>query len=173
MAPEVKLVRGDLTDQGSLTAALWEARPDVVYNLAALSFVGTSWRQPVVTTEITGLGVIRLLEAIRFFDTSIQLVQASSSEMFGNVALGSVQDELTPFAPRSPYAFAKVLAHHAVVNYRESYCMHASTAIMFNHESPRRGREFVTRKVALAVAAIAAGRQEELVLGRLDPVRDW
>lgn len=174
LAPGLHLIRGDLTDISSLQAALREARPDVVYNLAALSFVGTSWVQPAVTAQITGLGCLNMLEAIRFTDPGTRFVQASSSEMFGAAPDQDVpQDEDTPFAPRSPYAFAKVLAHHATVNYRESYGMHASAAIMFNTESPRRGREFVTRKVTAAVARIAAGRQRELVLGRLDPQRDW
>jgi GDPmannose 4,6-dehydratase len=174
----LRLIRGDLLDQASLQAALIESRPEVVYNLAALSFVGTSWTQPVVTAEVTGLGTLRLLDAIRFVDPEIRFVQASSSEMFGDVAhsmakYSGTQDELTPFAPRSPYAFAKVFAHQATINYRESYDMHASTAIMFNHESPRRGQEFVTRKVTRAVARIKAGKQDELLLGRLEPQRDW
>ncbi len=172
MVPGISLVRGDLLDQSSLQAVLQEARPEVVYNLAALSFVGTSWRQPEVTAQVTGLGALRLLDAIRLHDRSVRFVQASSSEMFGNAGT-RMQDELTPFAPRSPYAFAKVFAHHATVNYRESYGMHVSTAVMFNHESPRRGGEFVTRKVSRAVARIAHGKQDELLLGRLEPMRDW
>lgn len=173
MAPGLRLVRGDLTDQSSLQSALIESRPEVVYNLAALSFVGTSWTQPVITTEVTGVGVIRLLDAIRFVNPEIRFVQASSSEMFGEADRECKQDELTGYYPRSPYAFAKVLAHQATVNYRESYGMHASAAVMFNHESPRRGREFVTRKITRAVAQIKAGRQKELLLGRLEPQRDW
>jgi GDPmannose 4,6-dehydratase len=172
--PGLTLIRGDLNDSSSLHYVLREVRPDVVYNLAALSFVGTSWTQPYVTAQVTGIGCLNLLDAIRFTDPGIRFVQASSSEMFGDVADTAVpQDELTPFAPRSPYAFAKVFAHHATVNYRESYGLHASTAIMFNHESPRRGCEFVTRKVTQAVARIAVGRQDQLVLGRLEPQRDW
>ncbi len=171
-APGLRLVRGDLADQSSLHTALLACKPDVVYNLAALSFVGTSWLQPAVTADITGMGCLRLLDAIRFTDPGIRFVQASSSEMFGQTQT-AVQDEETPFAPRSPYAVAKVFAHHVTVCYRESYGLHASTAIMSNHESPRRGEEFVTRKTTLAVARIAAGRQRELVLGRLDPRRDW
>lgn len=174
LMPELKLVRGDLTDQSSLHHVLRTVQPGLVYNLGALSFVGTSWEQPHVTAQVTALGCLNILDAIRFTDKDIRFVQASSSEMFGDVSNTEVaQDELTAFAPRSPYAFAKVFAHHATVNYRESYGMHASTAIMFNHESPRRGHEFVTRKVSLAVAAIKAGRQHELLLGRLDPKRDW
>lgn len=170
----LRLIRGDLLDQSSLQAALIESRPDVVYNLAALSFVGTSWTQPLVTAEVTGLGTLRLLDAIRFVNPQIRFVQASSSEMFGDVADKTTrQNEDTPFSPRSPYAFAKVFAHQATVNYRESYDMHASTAIMFNHESPRRGCEFVTRKVTRSVARINAGKQDELLLGRLEPQRDW
>jgi GDPmannose 4,6-dehydratase len=172
-APGLRLLRGDLADQSSLQAALLACEPDVVYNLAALSFVGTSWLQPAVTADITGLGALRLLDAIRFTRPQARFVQASSSEMYGQAVTEVPQDELTPFAPRSPYAVAKVFAHHVTVNYRESYGLHASCAIMFNHESSRRGEEFVTRKVTLAAARIAAGRQEELVLGRLDPRRDW
>lgn len=170
--PDLQLVRGDLLDLASLISVLDEVRPDVVYNLGALSFVGTSWSQPEVTSQVTGLGCLRMLDAIRLVDKDIRFVQASSSEMFG-ATTGTSQNEDTPFRPRSPYAFAKVFAHHATVNYRESYGLHASTAIMFNHESPRRGEEFVTRKVSRAVAAIARGDQDELVLGRLDPQRDW
>lgn len=173
LCPGLRLARGDLADQSSLQSALAAARPDVVYNLAALSFVGTSWQQPAVTLDTTGLGCLRLLDAIRFTCPGARFVQASSSEMYGQAVLDVPQDEQTPFAPRSPYAIAKVLAHHVTVNYRESHGLHASTAVMFNHESPRRGEEFVTRKVTRAVAAIAAGRQRELVLGRLDPRRDW
>ena len=173
LCPGLRLARGDLADQSSLQAALQSCHPDVVCNLGALSFVGTSWLQPAVTADITGLGVLRLLDAIRFACPGARFVQASSSEMFGQAEHGVPQDEGTPFAPRSPYAIAKVFAHHVTVNYRESYGLHASTAIMMNHESPRRGEEFVTRKVTRAVAAIAAGRQDELVLGRLDPRRDW
>lgn len=173
MAPGMKLLRGDLLDQSSLQSALLEARPDAVYNLGALSFVGTSWLQPAVTAQITGMGCLNLLNAIRFVNPEIRFVQASSSEMFGDQPDGPPQTEDTAFAPRSPYAFAKVFAHHATVNYRESYGMHASTAVMFNHESPRRGQEFVTRKITRAVARIKAGCQDELLLGRLDPQRDW
>ncbi len=175
LVPGLALVRGDLTDLSSLLYVLREVRPDAVYNLGALSFVGTSWTQPQVTAQVTGLGCLNLLDAIRFTCPAARFVQASSSEMFGDRAdTMAAQDELTPFAPRSPYAFAKVFAHHVTVNYRESYGLHASTAIMFNHEGPgRRGPEFVTRKVTLAVTRIAAGLQEQLLLGRLEPRRDW
>jgi GDPmannose 4,6-dehydratase len=174
LVPHLRLIQGDLLDQGSLMRALAEATPDVVFNLGALTFVGTSWAQPVVTAEVTGLGCLRMLEAIRLTNPDIRFVQASSSEMFGNAGSSRVPLGLeSPFAPYSPYAAAKVLAHHATVNYRESYGMHASAAIMFNHESARRGTEFVTRKVTKAVAAIAAGRQDHVTLGRLHPCRDW
>lgn len=172
LIPALRLLHGDLLDQASLQSALREAMPDVVFNLAALTFVGTSWAQPVVTAEVTGLGALRMLDAIRFVDPQIRFVQASSSEMFGR-SQAFPQNEETPFAPCSPYAAAKVFAHHVTVNYRQSYGMHACTAISFNHESPRRGAEFVTRKVSKAVAAIAAGRQDKVTLGRLDPCRDW
>lgn len=172
LVPGLTLAEGDLLDQSSLHRVLAETVPDVVFNLAALTFVPLSFRQPVLTADVTGTGVIRLLEAIRVTDRGIRLVQASSSEMFGN-APESPQHEETRFCPASPYAAAKALAHHAVVNYRDSYGLHASTAIMFNHESPRRGAEFVTRKISLGVAAIAAGRADSLTLGRLDTRRDW
>lgn len=170
--PRMRLIQGDLMDQGSLQSALILARPDVVFNLGALSFVGTSWLQPDITAEVTGLGCLRMLEAIRFVNEDIRFVQASSSEMFGQ-ATEFPLNEVSVLAPCSPYAAAKVFAHHLTRNYRESYGMHASAAISFNHESPRRGFEFVTRKVSLAVARIAAGQQSEVVLGRLDPCRDW
>jgi GDPmannose 4,6-dehydratase len=172
LVPGLTLAEGDLLDQGSLIRVLAETGPDVVFNLAALSFVPLSFRQPVLTTEVTGTGVIRLLEAVRTVNPAIRLVQASSSEMFGNAA-ESPQHELTRFCPASPYAAAKALAHNAVAVYRDSYDLHASTAIMFNHESPRRGAEFVTRKITLAVAAIAGGRTDSLTLGRTDTLRDW
>jgi GDPmannose 4,6-dehydratase len=172
LVPGIRLADGDLLDQSSLMHVLAEVRPDVVYNLGAVTFVGMSWQQPTLMTEVTGLGVLRLLEAIRAVDSSIRLVHASSSEMFGAVA-ESPQTERTPFNPRSPYGVAKAFAHHTVVNYRESYGLHASTAIMFNHESPRRGPEFVTRKVSLATAAIAAGRQDTIRLGNIAARRDW
>lgn len=169
--PGLKLVDGDLLDQSSLQSALKEAQPDVVYNLGAMTFVGMSWLQSALMSEVTGLGVLRLLEAIRVVDPSIRLVHASSSEMFGAVR-ETPQDELTPLNPRSPYGVAKAFAHHTVVNYRESYGLHASTAIMFNHESPRRHQDFVTRKVSLGAVA-ALRRKERLVLGNLKAQRDW
>jgi GDPmannose 4,6-dehydratase len=171
LVPSLRLVHGDLLDQSSLQAALAQVRPDVVFNLGALTFVGMSWRQPAVMSEVTGLGALRLLEAVRATCPAARVVHASTSEMFGQAL--PPQHENTPLAPRSPYGVAKAFAHHTAVNCRESYGLHVSTAIMFNHESPRRGEEFVTRKVSLAVAAIAAGRQETLTLGRLDPRRDW
>lgn len=170
--PGMRLVQGDLMDQSSLQSALLLSEPDVVFNLGALSFVGTSWLQPEITAEVTALGVLRMLEAIRFVNEEIRFVQASSSEMFGQAARVPLNED-SVLAPASPYAAAKVFAHHITRGYRESYGMHASTAISFNHESPRRGTEFVTRKVSQAVAAIASGRQSEVVLGRLDPCRDW
>lgn len=171
LVPSIHWVEGDLLDESSLRAAISDACPDVIYNLGALTFVGMSWRQPTLMTEVTGLGVLRLLEAVRTVDQSIRVVQASTSEMFGSAP--APQSESTQFHPRSPYGVAKLFAHHTAINYRESYGMHVSCAIMFNHESPRRGREFVTRKVTSAVAEIACGRREFLRLGNLDSRRDW
>ncbi|HEX2207966.1 MAG TPA: GDP-mannose 4,6-dehydratase [Longimicrobium sp.] len=170
----LELLSADLTDQNSLFYALEESRPDEVYNLAAQSFVQTSWTQPVLTGDVTGLGVTRMLEAIRIFDRErrIRFYQASSSEMFGKVQ-AVPQDEDTPFYPRSPYGVAKVYGHWATVNYRESYGMFAVSGILFNHESPRRGLEFVTRKVTDAAARIKLGLANELRLGNLDAQRDW
>ena len=164
--------QADLLDQPSLTAALEQAQPDEVYNLAAQSFVPTSWTQPVLTAEFTAVGVTRLLEAIRSFDPTIRFYQASSSEMYGRV-LETPQSETTPFYPRSPYGVAKVYGHYITVNYRESYGMFACSGILFNHESPRRGLEFVTRKVTDGVAKIKLGLAEHLTLGNLDARRDW
>ncbi|MGC8499384.1 MAG: GDP-mannose 4,6-dehydratase [Acidimicrobiales bacterium] len=166
------LVSGDLTDEVSLINLLREHRPHEVYNLAAQSFVQVSWTQPVLTGETTALGVTRLLDAIRIVDPEIRFYQASSSEMFGRVRQVP-QDEATPFYPRSPYGVAKVYGHWITVNYRESYGLFAASGILFNHESPRRGLEFVTRKVTHAAARIAAGLQSELRLGNLDARRDW
>ena len=166
------LVSGDLMDEVSLINVLRDHRPREVYNLAAQSFVQASWSQPVLTGETTALGVTRLLDAIRIVDPTIRFYQASSSEMFGRVR-SVPQNELTSFYPRSPYGVAKVYGHWITVNYRESYGLHASSGILFNHESPRRGLEFVTRKVTHAVAAIKAGRQREVRLGNLDAQRDW
>ncbi|MDQ2649453.1 MAG: GDP-mannose 4,6-dehydratase [Actinomycetota bacterium] len=163
---------GDLLDEASLIAILREYRPDEVYNLAAQSFVQTSFNQPVLTGEITALGVTRLLDAIRIVDPSIRFYQASSSEMFGKVQ-EVPQKETTPFWPRSPYGVAKVYGHWITVNYRESYDLHASSGILFNHESPRRGLEFLPRKVSHGVARIKLGMDTELRLGNLDAERDW
>ncbi len=166
------LVSGDLLDQTSLTQVLDEYRPDEVYNLAAQSFVQTSWQQPVFTGEVTALGVTRLLDAIRTVDPKIRMYQASSSEMFGK-AREVPQKETTPFYPRSPYGVAKVYGHWITVNYRESYGLHATSGILFNHESPRRGLEFVTRKVTDGAARIKLGLADKLALGNLDARRDW
>ena len=168
----VHVVAADLLDQHSLTTVIRDAKPDEVYNLAAQSFVPTSWNQPVLTGEFTALGVTRLLEAIRLAHPAARFYQASSSEMFGK-AVETPQRETTPFYPRSPYGVAKVYGHWITVNYRESYGMYAVSGILFNHESPRRGLEFVTRKVTHAVARIKLGKASELRLGNLDSSRDW
>ncbi len=168
----ITLVPADLLDEVSLIAALRDHRPTEVYNLAAQSFVQTSWSQPVLTGETTALGVTRLLDAIRIVDPEIRFYQASSSEMFGKVH-EVPQKETTPFYPRSPYGVAKVYGHWITVNYRESYGLHASSGMLFNHESPRRGLEFVTRKVSHGVARIACGLGDKLPLGNLDSQRDW
>jgi GDPmannose 4,6-dehydratase len=168
----ITLVQADLLDQFSLVGALEESQPHEVYNLAAQSFVPTSWKQPVLTAEFTATGVTRLLEAIRVVDPSVRFYQASSSEMFGRV-LEVPQTERTPFYPRSPYGVAKVYGHFITVNYRESYDLFAVSGILFNHESPRRGLEFVTRKIAHGVARISLGLSDELRLGNLDAKRDW
>ena len=169
---QVELAQGDLLDQASLTTILREYEPDEVYNLAAMSFVPTSWNQPVLTGEFTALGVTRMLEAIRMVDRSIRFYQASSSEMFGKVR-ATPQNESTPFHPRSPYGVAKVYGHYITVNYRESYDMFAVSGILFNHESPRRGLEFFPRKVSDGVARIALGLSDTLWLGNLEARRDW
>jgi GDPmannose 4,6-dehydratase len=168
----VEMISADLTDQNSLLYALQQAEPDEVYNLAAQSFVQTSWTQPVLTGDVTALGVTRMLEAIRVFNPRMRFYQASSSEMFGKVQ-AVPQREDTPFYPRSPYGVAKVYGHWATINYRESYGMYAVSGILFNHESPRRGLEFVTRKVTDGVARIKHGLAAELRLGTLDAQRDW
>ena len=168
----IEFLSGDLTDQNSLLYALQQAEPDEVYNLAAQSFVQTSWTQPVLTGDVTALGVTRMLEAIRVFNPRVRFYQASSSEMFGKVQ-AVPQREDTPFYPRSPYGVAKVYGHWATVNYRESFDMFAVSGILFNHESPRRGLEFVTRKVTDAAARIKLGMATELRLGNLDAQRDW
>ncbi len=168
----VTLMQGDLLDQFSLVSVLEASKPDEVYNLAAQSFVPTSWRQPVLTAEFTAVGVTRMLEAIRQVDRSIRFYQASSSEMFGKVRQ-IPQTEETPFYPRSPYGVAKAYGHFITVNYRESYELFAASGILFNHESPRRGLEFVTRKITDGVARIKLGLADELRLGDLEPKRDW
>jgi GDPmannose 4,6-dehydratase len=169
---QIELIQGDLLDQSSMVAVLQQAKPTEVYNLAAQSFVPTSWAQPVLTSEFTAVGVTRLLEAIRAVNPEIKMYQASSSEMFGKVR-ETPQTELTPFHPRSPYGVAKVYGHYITVNYRESYNMFCTSGILFNHESPRRGLEFVTRKVTNGVARIKKGLQSTLRLGNLDSQRDW
>ena len=168
----MELISGDLIDENSLIKALNDSEPDEVYNLGAQSFVPASWTQPILTGEVTGLGVTRLLEAIRIVNPEIRFYQASSSEMFGKV-IETPQSEATPFYPRSPYGVAKVYGHWITINCRESYDMFAVSGILFNHESPRRGLEFVTRKVTYAVARIKAGLQKELRLGNLEAKRDW
>jgi GDPmannose 4,6-dehydratase len=169
---DITIVQGDLTDQGSLLSMLEEYKPDEIYNLAAQSFVPTSWNQPVLTGDVTALGVTRLLEAIRFINPKIKFYQASSSEMFGKV-LEVPQKETTPFYPRSPYGVAKVYAHWITVNYRESFNLFSVSGILFNHESPRRGLEFVTRKVTDGAVRIKLGLGRELRLGNLESRRDW
>lgn len=172
LGDSLNLVSGDLLDEKSLRQILEECQPDEVYNLAAQSFVPESWTQSILTGEITALGVTRILNAIRDVNPQIRFYQASTSEMFGK-AQSVPQDEKTPFYPRSPYGVSKLYGHWITVNYRESYGMFACSGILFNHESPRRGREFLTRKVTYAVARIAAGLQTELRLGNLDAQRDW
>ncbi|HEY5728842.1 MAG TPA: GDP-mannose 4,6-dehydratase [Anaerolineales bacterium] len=169
---DITVVQGDLHDQGSLLALIEEYEPTEVYNLAAQSFVPTSWNQPALTGDITAIGVTRILEAIRFVNPKIRFYQASSSEMFGKV-LEVPQNEDTPFYPRSPYGVAKVYGHWITVNYRESFDMFAASGILFNHESPRRGLEFVTRKISDGVAKIKHGLAKELRLGNLEAQRDW
>ena len=168
----ITLHQADLLDSRSLSDALRAARPDEVYNLAAMSFVAVSWIQPTLTAEFTGVGVTRMLEAVREVCPEARFYQASSSEMFGKV-LQTPQSEATPFYPRSPYGVAKVYGHHITVNYRESYDLFACSGILFNHESPRRGLEFVTRKIAWHAAAIKLGLKSDLTLGNLDAHRDW
>ena len=172
LTDRITLVQADLLDQSSLVEALEEARPNELYNLGAQSFVPTSWKQPVLTAEFTAVGVTRMLEAVRRVDPDIRFYQASSSEMFGKVR-EVPQNERTPFYPRSPYGVAKVYGHFITVNYRESYGLYAASGILFNHESPRRGLEFVTRKISDGVARIKLGLADELRLGNLDAERDW
>ena len=172
--PDVKLIQGDLTDFSSLLQVVHDIQPDEIYNLGAISFVGLSFKQPELTANVTGLGALRLLEAVRKVgaETSIRFYQASSSEMFGKVR-ETPQTELTPFHPRSPYGVAKTFAHYTCVNYREAYGMHISSGILFNHEGEYRGHEFVTRKITSNVARIKLGLQERFSLGDLSPQRDW
>ncbi len=169
---QIHLIEGDLLDQTSLNTAVKEVQPDELYNLAAQSFVGTSWTQPVLTGEITGLGACRIFEAVRRECPSARVYQASSSEMYGKVQ-ETPQNEKTPFYPRSPYGCAKLYAHWLAINYRESYNLYISNGILFNHESPRRGLEFVTRKITDGVARIAHSMSKELHLGNIDSKRDW
>lgn len=176
LVPDVHILTGDLMDQSSLVRAMSIAKPDEVYNLGAISFVAYSWENASLTSQVTGLGVLNILEAVRLYQedhgAQVRFYQASSSEMFGKVQ-EVPQRESTLLWPRSPYGVAKVYGHYMTINYRESYGMHASSGILFNHESPRRGPEFVTRKVSQAVARISLGLQDELVLGNLDAKRDW
>ena len=170
---KVELIEGDLTDVTSIIRAVEEAQPDEFYNLGAQSFVGTSWRQPQLTAQSTGLGALNCLEAIRIVNSKIKFYQASTSEMFGGMPEYPLQSEATPFHPRSPYGVAKLFAHWSTVNYRESHNIFGCCGILFNHESPLRGIEFVTRKVTDAVARIKLGVQKELHLGNIDAKRDW
>ena len=172
IADRITLIEGDLIDVSSLVRAMERSEADEVYNLGAQSFVATSWEQPLLTGTVTGLGVVNVLEAVRLVNPKARYYQASSSEMFGKVR-EPVQTELTPFHPRSPYGVAKLYGHWATINYRESFGLHASCGILFNHESPLRGIEFVTRKVTDGVARIKLGRQKELRLGNIDAKRDW
>ena len=182
LLPDIRIVEGDLLDQASLMNVIQKVKPDEVYNLAAISFVALSWNQPELTGEITGLGALRVLEAIRLTagasgsrgksGAGIKFYQASSSEMFGKVR-ETPQNEGTPFHPRSPYGVAKTYAHYITMNYRESYNIFACSGILFNHESPRRGPEFVTRKITIGAARIKLGLQKELLMGNLDTRRDW
>jgi GDPmannose 4,6-dehydratase len=169
---DIQYIEGDLLDLSSLARALEVSQADEVYNLAAQSFVGTSWQQPVLTAQVSGVGAINVLEAVRIVNPKARFYQASTSEMFGLIQADR-QDETTPFYPRSPYGVAKLMAHWATVNYRESFGLHASSGILFNHESPLRGVEFVTRKVTHAAASIKLGKQKELRLGNIDAQRDW
>lgn len=169
---KIELIYGDIMDMGSLILAIQKSNPDEIYNLAAQSFVGSSFVMPVLTSQVTGLGALNLFEAARLTKKDAKIYQASSSEMFGKVR-ETPQNELTPFHPRSPYAFAKTFAHYSAVNYRESYDMFICSGILFNHESPRRGEEFVTRKISMGVAKIKLGLTKEIRLGNLESKRDW
>nr|MDO8083619.1 GDP-mannose 4,6-dehydratase [Candidatus Sigynarchaeum springense]MDO8115914.1 GDP-mannose 4,6-dehydratase [Candidatus Sigynarchaeota archaeon] len=169
---KIIILEGDLTDEASLARAISESRPDELYNLAAQSFVATSWKQPVATAEVTAIGTLKLMDAVHHLKPNTRIYQASTSEMYGN-ATDTVQDEQSKFSPRSPYAISKLFAHWIAVNYRESYGMYICCGILFNHESPRRGIEFVSRKITDGVARIKLGLANELVLGNLDAKRDW
>lgn len=169
---DVRMIDGDVTDLSSILRSMQASKADEVYNLAAQSFVGTSWHQPILTAEVDGVGVLKMLEGVRLANPEARFYQASTSEMFGLIQ-AERQSELTPFYPRSPYGVAKLMGHWATVNYRESFGLHASSGILFNHESPLRGIEFVTRKVSDAVARIKLGQQSELRLGNIDAKRDW
>lgn len=169
---KIEVIDGDMLDQGSLNEAVKISQPDEVYNLAAQSFVATSWKQPILTSEVTGLGTLRMLEAVRQYAPKAKFYQADSSEMYGN-AVENIQDEQTKFRPRSPYAISKLYSHWIAINYRESYGLFVCCGIMFNHESPRRGIEFVTRKITDGVARIKLGLAKDLALGSLDAQRDW
>lgn len=172
VADDVRLIDGDITDLSSMIRIVQQAAPAEIYNLAAQSFVGTSWSQPLLTGAVTGLGAVNLLEAMRIVNPGARFYQASTSEMFGQI-LEPVQSETTPFYPRSPYGCAKLYAHWMTINHRESFGLHASSGILFNHESPLRGIEFVTRKVTDAAARIKQGKQKQLKLGNIDAKRDW
>ncbi len=172
IADQVKIVDGNLIDLSSLIRVVTDVKPDEVYNLAAQSFVATSWAQPILTSQVTAVGALNILEAVRIAAPKARFYQASSSEMFGKIQ-AERQSETTPFYPRSPYAVAKLFGHWSTVNYRESFGMHASSGILFNHESPLRGREFVSRKVTDAVARIKLGLATEVRLGNIDAQRDW
>lgn len=170
---KINFVTGDMTDESSLMNVVKNVRPDEVYNLAAQSFVGSSWEQSKLTTEINALGVLYLLNALKLFSPTVRFYQASTSEMFGNSSNQGLQDENTPFHPRSPYAIAKLYAYWMTINFKESYGMYCSNGILFNHESPIRGIEFVTRKISDGVARIKLGLADEIRLGNLDSKRDW
>jgi GDPmannose 4,6-dehydratase len=172
IANEVNLIEGDLTDLSAMVRSMEQSRAEEVYNLGAQSFVGTSWGQPVLTANVTGVGALNVLEAVRIVNPKARFYQASTSEMFGLIQ-EAMQSETTPFYPRSPYGVAKLYAHWMTVNYRESFGLHASSGILFNHESPLRGIEFVTRKVTDAASRIKQGKQKELRLGNIDAKRDW
>jgi GDPmannose 4,6-dehydratase len=170
---KVNIIEGDLADEHSLNSIVKDTQPDEVYNLAAQSFVGTSWQQPIVTTEVNTMGTLHMLNAVKLYSPKARFYQASTSEMYGNSHVNNVQDEATPLHPRSPYAISKLAAHWLTINYRESFDMFACSGILFNHESPLRGIEFVTRKITDGVARIKLGLAKNIALGNLDSKRDW